>query len=158
MPSVDNFADGTRALVQCLRPRFPGWREITQYQPIQPSAIARYFIHDRSFLTVISAVEVVRDENNRPEYHISVSKQVPGFGTRRCDSNDATWVLQQFGFDGALEDNHVPSGLVRNFWRPVWSNEIGQECPCKAEEPAIVEDRGDFVWRDVPRELKGPMR
>ncbi len=24
---------------------------------------------------------------------------------------------------------------------------IGQECKCKAFEPTIVEDKGDYIWR-----------
>ena len=33
-----------------------------------------------------------------------------------------------FGVEGALEDNHVPGGLVRNFWRPVADHLEGREC------------------------------
>jgi hypothetical protein len=65
----------------------------------------------------------------------------------RCDSNEAKWVLDQFGLEGAEEDNHVPFGIVRNFWRPVADKLVGIECQCKAEEPEIREDKGDFIWR-----------
>ena len=47
------------------------------------------------------------------------------------------------------EDNHVPGGFVRNFWRPVADRFSGYECACVATEPAIVEDKGDFVWRGI---------
>lgn len=51
------------------------------------------------------------------------------------------------GLEGAEEDNHVPHGKVRNFWRPVAELLVGKECECKAEEPVIREDKGDFIWR-----------
>jgi hypothetical protein len=47
--------------------------------------------------------------------------------------------------------NHVPSGRVRNFWRPVADHLSGYECPCVADEPAIREDKGDYVWRGITR-------
>jgi hypothetical protein len=103
-----------------------------------------------SGLAVFSAVEVARDKDNidrGPEYHISVSKKADG-RPGRCTSEEATWCLQEFGgLSGWEEDNHVPHGIVRNFWRPVAEPMIGLECACKAEEPAIVEDKGDYVWR-----------
>ena len=84
-----------------------------------------------------------------PEYHLSISRQTPA-GPRRCTSEMARIVLRQFGLEGAEEDNHVPNGVVRNFWRPVADPLVGLECECKDEEPAIVEDKGDFVWRPAP--------
>lgn len=112
----------------------------------------RAFMHDESGLSVLSAVEVVNDEQaNGPEYHISISKG----GTRRCDSNEAAWVLKQFALEGAEEDNHVPSGVVRNFWRTVAEPLIGKECECKDTETAIKEDKGDFIWREAPRAKAG---
>jgi hypothetical protein len=112
---------------------------------------SRAFFHDESSLAVISAVEVASEPGMDKgfEYHISISKQYRD-GTRgRCSSNEAKWVLRQFGLDGSEEDNHVPHGFVRNFWRPVAETLVGIECPCKEEEPAIREDKGDFVWRPV---------
>lgn len=104
--------------------------------------------HVSQNLFVISALEVVYDEgiDKGPEYHVSISKQKHG-RPRRCSSNEASFVIDAFGMDGAEEDNHVPYGVVRNFWLPVAESLIGMECPCKAEEPAIIEDKGDFVWR-----------
>lgn len=107
------------------------------------------FGHPETGLYVISAVEVAKDADGidrGPEYHISISKR-----KRRCTSQEAKEVLRQFGMEGAEEDNHVPHGVVRNFWRPVADNLVGLECRCKAEEPAIVEDKGDYVWRGVSR-------
>lgn len=56
-------------------------------------------------------------------------------------------VIRQFDMLGSEEDNHVPSGFVRNFFNPVAEHLIGIECPCKATEPTMVEDKGEFVWR-----------
>lgn len=105
------------------------------------------WIHDDSGICVISAVEVANDANDidrGPEYHISISKR-----GGRCTSQEAKWVIKQFDAEGAEEDNHVPHGVVRNFWLPVAQNLIGVECPCKATEPAIAEDNGDYIWRPV---------
>jgi len=111
----------------------------------------RVFVHAESGIAVFSAVEVVNDsEGKGPEYHVSISKAGPG-GTRvRCDSNDANWALAQLGVTGWDEDNHVPHGIVRNFWRTVAEPLIGKECSCKDTEPVIRENKGDFIWRPAP--------
>lgn len=98
----------------------------------------------------MSAVEVMADENNGPEWHISISKQTNP--PSRCDSNEAKWVLQEFDCEhGWDEDNHVPSGVVRNFWKIVAGSLTGHVCPCKQTEPAIRENKGDFIWRPAPK-------
>lgn len=148
MQSRDTYADGTISVVAVLRPKGPGWREIPCDKRITMGYPARAFFHPSSNLAVISAVEVASDGkiDKGPEYHISISRQLPS-GPVRCDSNDARWVLDRFGMDGAEEDNHVPGGVVRNFWRPVADKLVGLECDCKTEEPAIIENKGDFIWR-----------
>lgn len=143
----DNFSNGIASVIKPLRPKGGEWREVPYDQSINFGFPARAWIHHESGLAVISAVETMSDEDKGPEYHISISKQIYGYGSQRCTSNEANWVLRQFDLDGAEEDNHVPYGNVRNFWRPVANNLVGMECKCKAEEPAIVEDKGDFVWR-----------
>lgn len=145
------FADGTRSIVSVLRPKGPGWSELPCDKRLTVGYPGRTFYHQKSCLAVISAVEVADDGkiDKGPEYHISISKQTV-LGPSRCDSNEAKWVLREFSLDGAEEDNHVPNGVVRNFWRPVAHALVGMECECKAEEPAIVEDKGDFVWRPAP--------
>jgi hypothetical protein len=143
--AADTFANGIRSIIAVLRPKGPGWIEIPGADQLSEFP-ARAFSH-RDGLFVISAVETMADEDKGPEYHISISRPIRPGRIRRCDTNDARWVLQQFGLDGAEEDNHVPAGKVRNFWRTVATPLIGMECECKAEEPAIVEDKGDFVWR-----------
>jgi hypothetical protein len=110
---------------------------------------ARAFAHENG-LFVISAVKVASDKDGIDrglEYHVSISRPVAPGVTSRCNSDEAKWVLDQFGLEGAEEDNHVPFGKVRNFWRAVATPLIGMECACKEEEPAIREDKGDFVWR-----------
>jgi hypothetical protein len=104
-------------------------------------------------LAVISAVEVVAPEPGAevlgPEYHLSLSRTQPNGTPGRCSSADARWVLAQFGLEDAEEDNHVPRGKVRHFWRPVADRLSGYACHCKDREPAIIEDKGDYVWRGV---------
>lgn len=110
---------------------------------------AACWFHPDTEIAVISAVEVAKDADGidrGPEYHISISLA----GTARCTSQQAAEVLRHFELDGAEEDNHVRSGIVRNFWRPVADRFVGLQCACKDSEPAIVEDKGDFTWRDAP--------
>ena len=144
----DTYADGTRSITSVLRPKGEGWRELPCDKRYSMGYPARTFYHAKSSIAVISAVEVASDGkiDKGPEYHISISQQAMGRPSR-CDSNQAKWVLEQFGLAGAEEDNHVPNGVVRNFWRPVATGFIGLECECKAEEPAIKENKGDFIWR-----------
>jgi hypothetical protein len=109
------------------------------------------WLHYATDIHVLSAVEVAADKDgssNGPEYHLSASRMLYNpFRATRIDTNAAKWVLAEFGLDGAEEDNHVPNGVVRNFWRPVASGLIGKECRCKAEEVVIRENKGDFIWR-----------
>jgi len=128
-------------------PQDSGWvqgRNVPQW--VSMGYEANLWLHPASGLIVISAVEVAVPEPGEkplgPEYHLSISR-----AGERCTSKEAAWVLQQFGAEGATEDNHVPNGKVRNFWRPVADHLIGQTCPCQDEEPAMREDKGDYVWR-----------
>ena len=146
---TDTFANGVQSIVNVPRPRLSGWREVsTDGMPAKSSGPVRAFFHAESSLAVLSAVEYINDGKvDGPEYHLSISRQHRTLGTRRCSSTEARWVLVQFGIQGALEDNHVPGGVVRNFWRPVADPMVGRECPCVDEENAIQEDRGDYIWR-----------
>jgi hypothetical protein len=144
--------------VQVLRPIRQGRTEWFESGPLHSSLLrAGYpcerWLHYGTNIQVLTAVEVAVDKDgssNGPEYHLSASKMTwPGgiFQPARVDTNEAKWVLAEFGLDGAEEDNHVPHGLVRNFWRPVASGLVGKECGCKAEEVVIRENKGDFIWR-----------
>jgi hypothetical protein len=138
------------AILTPLKPAVGDW-----YQCSLPPSMNSHpgtvevWMHKAEFV-VITAVEVVAlepgEQPKGPEYHLSMSKQFNGVKVR-CDSNEAKWILDEFKCFGAEEDNHVPSGFVRNFWRPVNDNLVGIECACKDDEPAIREDKGDFVWR-----------
>lgn len=99
-----------------------------------------WFHRDRQ-LQVISAVENT-DEGVGPMYHVSVSRN-----RKRCSRADAKMVLKHFDMEDADEDNHVPGGVVRNFFKPVADHLSGYECPCKETEPKMVEDKGEFIWR-----------
>ncbi len=127
-----------RSIIKALVPK-GDWIEIYT-DALSTEWPTRAFQHQE--LCVISAVEIP-DKKIGFEYHISVTK----FGMKRCDSKEAKWVLRQFGLDGFEEDNHVPYGIARHFWRPVAENLVGIECKCKEDEPEIVEDKGDYVWR-----------
>lgn len=134
-------------IVRPLRPKASGWIRLSDPPAwVTLGYAAERWWHEVHNLSVISAVEVAKDDDGidrGPEYHLSISLG----GRARCTSAQARAVLRDFDLHGAEEDNHVPSGVVRNFWRPVADRLVGLECSCKADEPAIVEDRGDFVWR-----------
>lgn len=147
---MDTFSNGIQSIVSVLRPKGSGWIEIPAGPQYSLGNPCRAFMHKRSNIFVMSAVEAP-ERDRGPEYHLSISHPVSPGVVGRVDSNAAKWVLEQFGMDGAEEDNHVPGGKVRNFWRPVAAKLIGLECECKDEEPAIVEDKGDFVWRGITR-------
>lgn len=147
-----------QSVIKPLRPFNQGRTEWFRDDAIHPELIrAGYpierWLHYATNIQVLSAVEVATDKDgssNGPEYHISVSKMTwpcGFFKPARVDTNEAKWTLAEFGLDGAEEDNHVPNGIARNFWRPVASGLIGKECRCKAEEVVIRENKGDYVWR-----------
>ena len=92
---------------------------------------------------VLSAVEAPEAQKLGPEYHLSVSKS-----GGRCSSAEGLWICHEFGIPEADEDNHV-GGISRHYWRPVADNLADYSCPCKDEETAIVEDKGDFIWRPL---------
>jgi hypothetical protein len=138
----------TISIIQPKRPTGKGWRQIVGVPlPIDNEGYPyEIWAHDENGLGVISAVEVAAEQTGMPAlgpaYHLSVS----AFG-QRCSSADAIWVLAQFDLVDAKEDNHTPSGKVRNFWRYVADNLSGYDCACVETEPAIREDKGDYVWR-----------
>jgi hypothetical protein len=137
-------------VIQPKRPTQPGWRQIHGRVAALVGSAHELWAHDAHGLGVITAVEVASEAPGMPPlgpaYHISIS----AFG-QRCSTADAVWVLGQFDLLDAKEDNHVPSGRVRNFWRYVADNLSGFDCACTDTEATIREDRGDFVWRGAPR-------
>ena len=135
-------------VIQPLKPSTKDWEELRVDAWVSLGYDCQSWLHKSGFY-VISAVEVVDDPKQvkvGPEYHLSMSLQTPQ-GPQRVDSNDAKWILKEFGLEGAEEDNHVQNGKARNFWRPVNNNAVGLECPCKDSEPKTIEDKGDFIIR-----------
>lgn len=137
-------------IIKPKAPTGPGWTAIDNPMTAHLDALGyphQTWQHHRNGLLAISAVEVATDPGQPslgPEYHLSIS----ALGSR-CSAADALWVLSQFDLVDAKEDNHVPYGKVRNFWRPVADGLSGYECHCVNEEPAMREDKGDYVWRGV---------
>jgi hypothetical protein len=139
------------SIIQPKRPKGPGWQQMNgDHLPMKAMGFPfEVWMHREHGLYAITAVEVAIDPGEPelgPEYHLSVSAM-----GNRCSSAQAAWVLDQFDLTDAKEDNHVPSGNVRNYWRPVADNLSGYECPCQDQEPAMREDGGDYVWRGVTR-------
>jgi hypothetical protein len=136
------------SIIQPLQPTCSDWMELEPPPAwVTLGYAGRRFYHAQTKIMVISAVEVAKDADGidrGAEYHISISKN-----GGRCTSQEAKTVLEQFEIYGAEEDNHVPGGVVRNFWLPVADRFVGLECACKDAEPAIKEDKGDYVWRGV---------
>lgn len=138
-------------LINPKRPIGAGWVKLPP--PPQWATLgyaAESWAHPESRLCVITAVEVATDADGidrGPEYHVSMSQQSTRGTVERCSSADALWILGQFDLTDAEEDNHVPNGKVRNWWRPVADRFVGLECACKDNEPAMREDKGDYVWR-----------
>jgi hypothetical protein len=141
----------TLSIVQPKEPTGSGWKHAAWW--VKPKQLdlgypVKAFEHI-SGLFCLSAVEVADEEGQPklgPEYHLSISNM-----GNRCTSAEASFALNAFGLNDAKEDNHVPNGKVRNFWRPVADHLSGYECPCVDHEPAIKEDKGDFIWRGVTK-------
>lgn len=140
------------SIIKPKKPKGAGWLYGGAHDTGLGFECHRWYYPDRS-IQVLSALEVARDPDDidkGPEYHVSVS-DCSGPRPQRLNRSDTRFVLKAFGMEDADEDNHVPFGVVRNFWMPVNENLQGYVCPCKDEEPAIVEDKGDYVWRGVTR-------
>lgn len=134
------------SIIQPKEPFGSGWKKLPFRMPRDMGYPYQYWGHSNGLLC-ISAVEVANEPGEPelgPEYHLSIS-----MNGGRCSSAEAAFALHAFGLNDAKEDNHVPSGKVRNYWRPVADNLSGYECPCKDNEPAMVEDKGDYIWRGV---------
>jgi hypothetical protein len=128
------------SIIKPKAPKGEGWKFIQPFDSHGYDGAA--YQHLKTGLCVISCVEVA-EEKLGPEFHVSVSKM-----GQRCSSEEAAWVVEQFDMLGADEDNHVPFGKVRNFWKPVAEKLHGYVCPCENDEQAIKEDKGDYVWRE----------
>lgn len=150
------------SVVQPLVPMGAHWQRVPLPDPLRhfgfPATAWLGPLDDDRYVKVFSSVEVAREPGQPelgPEYHISICarrlREAEDRGPERVDSNDARAILNQFGMDSWTEDNHVPNGRVRNFWRPVAEPLVGWTCRCVDDEPAMREDGGDYVWRGVTR-------
>lgn len=99
-------------------------------------------------LRVLSSVEPILEGGiTNPQYHLSISAEGTPGRPAPASAAQALWVVGQFGMEGGEEDNHVPDGVVRNWWRPVADRLVGKECECfELENVQVV---GDFVRRPL---------
>lgn len=148
-------------MMQVISPKAPksaGWKRakdvekaIQAADPLLRAYPPQVWHHD-SGVCVVSSVDKVDalpgEPDLGPEYHISISSN-----GRRATLSECMWALAQFDCDDAKEDNHV-NGIARDWWRPVADHLSGYECPCQETETAIVEDKGNFIWRPVPGQGK----
>lgn len=135
----------TNPTIQPKKPR-PG---ATDWEPRGTHGTAERWVSGG--ICVLSDVHWLADHGEplHPEFHLSVS-----YNGGRAGRQAVRKVLRDFGMENASEDNHVPDGFVRNFWRHVNDAEH-HVCPCQETEPAIeTVIRGDdpdlFVWRVAP--------
>jgi len=140
-------------IIRPLKPKGPGWIEWdcdTTRWPRKPIEAHRYY-NRANEVQVISALENVQERpgvESWVEYHVSVSGVKYGSARPyRISEKRAQWTLREFGLDGSTQDNHVPGGVVRNYWRPIAEPNVGRECPCVETESKITEMKGDYVWR-----------
>jgi len=146
---VDQFV-AIPSIIKPLSPISPSWSNLGRTAEEHTFGYEGYYWQHSEGFMVISSVEVAEGgfaDKLMPHYHLSISKG----HKRRCSSVDARFICTQFGMADALEDNHVPNGFVRNFWMPVTEDQRGAVCPCNDNEPAMLEDKGDFIWRGVTR-------
>lgn len=85
----------------------------------------------------ISSIHLI---DGKPQWHVSFSHQ-----GQRIPQGWMESLLSQWGLQGWDEDNHVPNGKVRNYWKPVQKTDP-QVCPCKANEEPHLEE-GGYIWR-----------
>lgn len=150
-PLLAHVQPGQRIL-EPLRPKSSSWKRyplpIAPGHPLLRAYAVEYWYNRAHEVQVISSIESVSGEGpeSRHEYHVSISR-LPWMGKpSRCPNHLARWVLKEFDFVDCSEDNHVPHGIARNYWRPVAENQ-SPVCHCVETEPKIVEDKGDYVWR-----------
>ena len=90
----------------------------------------------------ISAVQMV---DGKPQWQVSFSHM-----GARIPSGWMEALLKQWDIEEFDEDNHVPNGKVRNYWKP-FDSLTPTVCPCKDKEPP-TEEEGGYVWRPDSQE------
>lgn len=89
----------------------------------------------------VIAISSIHEIDGKPQYHVSFSDR----GVRIAQG----WMealLKQWQIEDFEEDNHVPNGQVRNYWKP-FDPEL-KECQCKQTE-VPHEEEGGYVWREA---------
>lgn len=145
--------DPKHRILQPIRPTKGVWIqwEVSGALEQQCYAVERYY-NQALEVQVITAIEALEqpDRSTRFEYHISVTGcRAQTHRVYRCSDQTAKCALEMFGFTNYAEDNHVPGGLARNYWRPVVETQ-DPGCECFDTEPKIIEDKGDYIWRHAP--------
>ncbi len=138
-----------QSIIKPKRPKSEGWQQALWWKPNPMLKELGYpviaFEHPHTGLFVLSAVEAMQEKDEKesmPFYHLSISCK-----GERATTEATKWVLKKFKMEDAKEDNHVPHGKVRNFFRPVADHLSGYECPCTETESAIKE--GEYIWRGI---------
>lgn len=92
------------------------------------------------------AISSIHEIDGKPQYHVSFSHQ-----GQRINHGWMEPLLKQWNIESFEEDNHVPNGKVRNFWKSFDPEQ--KQCRCKdIEEPH--EEVGGYVWREDKSEVK----
>jgi len=81
---------------------------------VSPLLDTEAWFHANEMVFVISAIGISGAEDE-PEYHISATFE----GNVALSDRKLAWVAQQFGMEGAEEDNPGVTGYTRNLWLPV---------------------------------------
>lgn len=136
--------DAPEAPVPCKRPVSGAWRRVYVTGSVE------LYDHALIPLRVLSSVDWVGETEggNGWEYHVSVSRRTKTFRQRVASDDVVKMALEAFGMTEAREDNHVPNGVVRNFWLPV----DGRPPHCDCETTEAPHPMGDgttsAVWRE----------
>lgn len=125
--------DDFRGVFQYREPFEGSWR------PRGWHAHAKGFMWENCFgVRAISSISLVY---GKPQYHVSFSDNGKRIGITFMEA-----VLKQWRITDFEEDNHVPNGKVRNYWKPF--DPEAKECRCKETEPPH-EETGGYVWREA---------
>lgn len=145
--TIDNI------IVKPLRPKDQiNWSLVRSDLSILGIPAELWIYNNAPFLKVISAVEPVgtgHGEDRSLHYHVSISRGHYGQYPLRATSNQAKQAVIAFGIQDGEEDNHVPDGVVRNFFMSVNEEVRGIPCECVGTEIEMSLDKGDFIWRPV---------
>lgn len=111
------------------------------YRGFNPANNAHTYDH-LSGVRILSSVDDI--PGSGPEFHVSASKN-----GGRLRAHEAVEVLaglaSPFPWEEWEEDNHVPNGIARHYWRHTDPTKR-KPCPCKPNEKPTIE--GDYEHRN----------